>query len=53
LHECQKILSIKFKKTQKESINYLTIEGIKLLLQQTRHNDLERKTRLNTPFLNV
>ena len=34
LHECQKILSIKFKKTQKESINYLTIEGIKLLLQQ-------------------
>jgi integrase/recombinase XerD len=34
LHECQKILSIKFKKTKKESINYLTIEGIKLLLQQ-------------------
>ena len=34
LHECQKILSIKFKKTKKESINYLTVEGIKLLLQQ-------------------
>ncbi len=34
LNECQKILSIKFKKTKKESINYLTIEGIKLLLQQ-------------------
>lgn len=34
LHECQRILSIKFKKTKKESINYLTIEGIKLLLQQ-------------------
>lgn len=34
LHECQKILSIKFKKTKKESISYLTIEGIKLLLQQ-------------------
>ena len=34
LYECQKILSIKFKKSQKDSINYLTIEGIKLLLQQ-------------------
>jgi len=34
LHECQKILSIKFKKTKTESINHLTIEGIKLLLQQ-------------------
>jgi len=34
LHECQKILSIKLKKTRKGSINYLTIEGIKLLLQQ-------------------
>ena len=34
LHECQKILSIRFKKTKKESMTYLTIEGIKLLLQQ-------------------
>jgi integrase/recombinase XerD len=34
LHECQKILSIKLKKTKKESINYLTIEGIKLLFKQ-------------------
>ncbi len=34
LHECQKILSVKFKKSKKESINYLTIEGIKLFLQQ-------------------
>jgi len=34
LHECQKILSIKFKKAKKENINYLTIEGIKLFLQQ-------------------
>ena len=34
LHECQKILSVRFKKTKKESITYLTIEGIKLLLQQ-------------------
>ena len=34
LHECQKILSVRFKKTKRESITYLTIEGIKLLLQQ-------------------
>lgn len=33
-HECQKILSIKFKKVSHQSVNYLTIEGIKLLLQQ-------------------
>jgi integrase/recombinase XerD len=34
MHESQKILSIKFKNSQKETMNYLTIEGIKLLLQQ-------------------
>jgi integrase/recombinase XerD len=34
LHECQQILSVKFKKTKKENMTYLTIEGIKLLLQQ-------------------
>lgn len=34
LHECQKILSIKFKKPKKETMNYLSIDGIKLLLQQ-------------------
>lgn len=34
LHEYQKILSIRSKKTRKESINYLTIEAIKLLLHQ-------------------
>ncbi|MEI6050877.1 MAG: site-specific integrase [Bacteroidota bacterium] len=34
LHECQKILSVRFKKTKRESMTYLTIEGIKLLLQQ-------------------
>src|SRR5690606_858472 len=34
LHECQKILSIKFKKAKKETLGYLSIEGIKLLLQQ-------------------
>ena len=34
VHECQKILSIKFKRAKQESLNYLTIEGIKLLLKQ-------------------
>jgi site-specific recombinase XerD len=34
IYECQQILSIKFKKNRQESINYLTIDGIKLLLQQ-------------------
>jgi site-specific recombinase XerD len=34
LHECQKILSVKFKKAKKESMTYLTVDGIKLLLQQ-------------------
>ena len=53
LHECQKILSIKFKKTKKESITYLTIEGIKLLLQQPDTTTSKGKARLNTPFLNV
>jgi len=34
LHECQQILSVNFKKTKKETMTYLTIDGIKLLLQQ-------------------
>lgn len=34
MYECQKILSIKFKKTSKDTVNYLSIEGVKLLLQQ-------------------
>lgn len=34
LYECQKILSISFKKAQNKSIIYLTIEAMKLLLQQ-------------------
>lgn len=34
LYECQKILSIKFKKEQKKVLKYLTIDGIKLLFQQ-------------------
>jgi site-specific recombinase XerD len=38
MHECQNILSISFKKTSKESVNYLTLEGIKLLLAQPDTN---------------
>lgn len=34
LYEWQQILSIKAKKTTKKSINYLTVDGIQLLLQQ-------------------
>ena len=34
LNEWQRILSIKVKKTEKGTINYLTLDGIKLLLQQ-------------------
>ena len=34
LYEWQQILSVKAKKTSKKSVNYLTIDGIKLLLQQ-------------------
>ncbi len=34
LHECQKILSVKFKKVKKETMSYLSIDGLKLLLQQ-------------------
>jgi len=34
LYECQQILSIKMKKSAKPSMNYLSIDGIRLLLQQ-------------------
>lgn len=34
IDECRRILSIKVKKTNKGSINYLTVDGIKLLLLQ-------------------
>ncbi|MFC4873636.1 site-specific integrase [Negadavirga shengliensis] len=34
MYEWQKILSIKVKKQEKKSINYLTADGIKLLLEQ-------------------
>ncbi len=34
INEWQRILSIKVKKSKKETINYLSVEGIKLLLEQ-------------------
>ena len=34
LHQCQKVFSIKFKKPEKKTIKYLTVDAIKLLLQQ-------------------
>ena len=34
LYECQKIMSIKIKKAMKPLINHLTVEGVKLLLEQ-------------------
>ncbi|MEO8405642.1 MAG: site-specific integrase [Chitinophagaceae bacterium] len=34
LEECQKILSIKFKRQSKETMTYLTVDGIRLLLAQ-------------------
>jgi len=34
IDECGKILSIKVKSAKRESINYLSVEGIKLLLEQ-------------------
>ena len=34
LNEWQRILSIKIKRTEKATINYLTVDGIKLLLEQ-------------------
>jgi len=34
IDECSKILSIKVKRAKRKSINYLSVEGIKLLLEQ-------------------
>ncbi|GHA24837.1 integrase [Salinimicrobium marinum] len=34
LHQCQRILAIRFKKSSYKSITYLSTEGMKLLLQQ-------------------
>ncbi|KAA6329705.1 Tyrosine recombinase XerD [termite gut metagenome] len=44
LYECQKILSIPVKKAEKKAIKYLSLEGIKLLLEQPdRKNKKERR----------
>ena len=34
VYECQQILSVRFKRTRQPGISYLSVEGIKLLLQQ-------------------
>lgn len=46
LYQCQKILSIKFKKSRNKSITYLTIEGMKLLLQQPDHTTFKGRRGL-------
>jgi integrase/recombinase XerD len=43
LDECRKVLSIKVKKARKGTMNYLTLDGIKLLLRQP---DLSTRTGL-------
>jgi len=46
MHEWQKILSIKVKRHEKKNINYLPIDGIKLLLEQpdlTTRNGLRNR----------
>lgn len=46
MHESQKIMSIRFKNSRKETVNYLTIEGIKLLLQQPNTNTIRGRRDL-------
>ena len=46
LYECQQILSIESKKTLKVSMNYLSIDGLKLLLQQPNINTLKGRRDL-------
>lgn len=49
MYECQKILSIKVKRHEKQSINYLSTAGIKLLLEQPDLNS--RNGRRNLAML--
>lgn len=49
MYECQKILSIKVKRHEKQSINYLSTAGIKLLLEQPDLNS--RNGRRNLALL--
>ncbi len=46
LHQCQKILSIGFKKSRNKSITYLTIDGMKLLLQQPDYTTIKGRRDL-------
>jgi integrase/recombinase XerD len=49
MYECQKILSIKVKRHEKQTINYLSTAGIKLLLEQPDQNS--RNGRRNLAML--
>lgn len=49
MYECQKILSIKVKRHEKQSINYLSTAGIKLILEQPDLNS--RNGRRNLAML--
>ncbi|MET3114610.1 integrase/recombinase XerD [Pedobacter sp. CG_S7] len=51
LHESQRILSVKFKKKPKETITYLTLEGIKILLEQA--NITTRRGRRDLALLSL
>lgn len=51
LYECQRILSIRSKKTAKDSITYLSVEGIRLLLRQP--DTTTRKGRRNLALLSL
>lgn len=51
LHESQRILSVKFKRQRKESVSYLTLEGIKLILQQP--NIATRRGRRDLALLSL
>lgn len=53
LYEWQQILSVKAKKTSKKSVNYLTIDGIKLLLQQPDQSTPKGATRFSHAITNV
>jgi integrase/recombinase XerD len=51
LYECQNIMSIRSKKTKNISMNYLTVEGIKLLLEQP--DVTSQKGRRNLSLLSL
>ena len=53
LYEWQQILSVKAKKTSKKSVNYLTIDGIKLLLQQPDQSTPKGRREFSHAITNV